>query len=152
MDISFVPPSLPPFLPSFDFFPVPLFLLYPLPRTYLPLCSDKTVLFSLSPFQVCDSTAQGLKRTQLPPGLLGRGCFQQVCPIETYTLALISAHLLLPASPPSFSFCGAGDRAACRRYAPGDPSACPTQHSWCQARAVRVAECLWNFSSEKSGV
>ena len=41
-------------------------------------------------------------------------------------------------------------RAPFSRYVPGDPPGCYKLHSYCQARALHVAERLWNLSSGRS--
>lgn len=41
-------------------------------------------------------------------------------------------------------------RALFSRCVPGNPPGCYKLHSYCQARALHVAECLWNLSSGRS--
>lgn len=118
---------------------------------------------SLSPFYhhdilCCVFIAHGLEKCPTDLRAPLRCCFQQVCPIKLCPSLSLSPWLssppcppAWPTPPPNLSFCRTQERATFSWYAPGDMSGCQNQCSSCQARALCVAECLWNFSPEKSG-
>lgn len=155
--MSSVSPFLPP--PSFHSF-FSFHSLSPTPFSFFTHFHQRTLpVLDSRYFLVCAFKAHGFKkgpadwRAPLP------GSLQQVDPIKPKAPPAPApapapwlTFLPCPPARPTFSLCPPPAlRAAFSRCAPGHPSGCQIQRSRCQARALRMGECLWDFS-EKSGV